>query len=164
MLASASSVSADGASNVALIDTTRLYAPNGIAEWRAARARLDAERTTFVAVESPDGQRQRLPVPDLKIDPASKERLRKRFEEIERDAEQQRAWSLREAEVLDPIRASVTRALELYARTHGIGLLLDRSELGKAVLVIAPGADITDAFIKSYDAGPSVPAKSKPKK
>lgn len=162
-LAFSSTAAADGASNVALIDTTRLYAPNGIAAWSAARARLDAERKTFVAVEVPDGEPERLPVPDLHVSPAVKKRLRKALDKIERESEQRRAWSQREAEVLDPIRAAVDRALERYAKTRGIELLLDRSKIAEAVLVIGPTVDITDAFIKNYNAGQAEPPKRKPK-
>jgi hypothetical protein len=69
------------------------------------------------------------------------------------------SWSAlaREREVLDPIEADVMRALDAYTQSHGIAILLDRDKLEDAVLVVAAGADITDAFIKDYD------AKARPK-
>lgn len=163
-LACTSSAWADRGPSVALIDTTRLYAPNGIAAWVEARARLDVERKTFVAVEAPDGQPLRLPVPDLDLGPAAQEKLRKEFARIEHESDRRRAWEQREAEVLDPIRTAVARALERYARTHGIELVLDRSQIASAVLVIGPTVDITDAFIRNFNASQSGPAKTKAKK
>jgi Skp family chaperone for outer membrane proteins len=51
-----------------------------------------------------------------------------------------------------PIEADVRAALERYARSHGIDLVLDRHKLGDLVLVVADSADITTAFIKDYNA------------
>jgi Skp family chaperone for outer membrane proteins len=63
--------------------------------------------------------------------------------------------------VLDPIRAAVSRGLEQFAKRHGIDLVLDRSQLGEAVLIAAPGVDITDAFIKDYNTNASPTRKQK---
>ena len=58
--------------------------------------------------------------------------------------------------MLDPIAADVTRALERYARAHGIdlvlGLVLDRGKLGEMLLVVSASADLTAAFIKDDNA------------
>jgi Skp family chaperone for outer membrane proteins len=131
---------------VALVETGRLFDKAGIAKWAAARARLDAEQSKFVVVESPDGKK-----PDPHAD-ISDPQFRKLFTDMDRDSARSKAWTAHEAEVLDPIEADVTAALEAYVQSHGIAVLLDRSELGRAVLVAAPGADITDAFIKDYNA------------
>jgi Skp family chaperone for outer membrane proteins len=131
---------------VALVDTGRLFHKAGIAKWAAARAKLDAEQPTFVVVESPDGKKPN-PHTDIR-DPT----WRKTFIDLDRDAMRRDAWHAHEREVLDPIKADVMRALDAYTQSHGIAIVLDRDKLEDAVLVVAAGADITDAFIKDYNA------------
>jgi Skp family chaperone for outer membrane proteins len=76
----------------------------------------------------------------------------KQIEQHDRKRQEDAAWSTHEQQVLGPIRDDVMRALESYARTHGIDLLLDRHELARTLLVVAASADITTAFIKNYNA------------
>lgn len=136
---------------VALVDTGRLFDKAGLAKWAAARAKLDAEEPKFVVVESPNGKKLN-PHADIS-DPT----MRKTFTDLDWDAARRDAWLAHEREVLDPIEADVMRALDAYTQSHGIAILLDRGKLDDAVLVVAVGADITDAFIKDYN------AKVKPK-
>lgn len=143
VIAVASPAAADG--RVALVDTSRLFASSGIGAWVAARAKLDAEEPHFKVVESPDGQK-----PDPHND-ISDPHFRKVLTDLERDSARGKAWNAHESEVLDPIEADVMRALDKYAQAHGIAIVLDRAKLADAVLVVAPGADITDAFIKDYN-------------
>lgn len=138
-------------SRVALVDLGRLFDKAGIAKWSAARAKLDAEESKFVVVESPDGK-----APDPHAD-ISDPKMRKLFTDLERDGARRGAWSAHEREVLDPIESDVMRALDAYTQSHGIALLLARDRIADAVLVVAEGVDITDAFIKDYN------AKSRPK-
>jgi len=148
-----SAAHADGAARVAIIDTSRLFAPNGIAAWAQARAKLDAEQATYRAAESPDGQTPtRIGMPDLDLPPEQRERLKRKLDEIERKTSQERAWKTHVEQVLGPIRAATLAGLADYAKAHKIDLVLDRVEMGSAVLVAAPGVDITDAFIKDYNA------------
>jgi len=131
---------------VALVDTGRLFHKTGIANWATARARLDAEERTFVVVESPDGKNAD-PHADVS-DPT----MRTRLTDLDRDLMRIKAWSAHEREVLEPIRADVMHALDTYAQGHDIAIVLDRDKLGEAVLVVIADADITDAFIKDYNA------------
>lgn len=134
-----SSARADSGARIVLIDMSRLYSANGVSEWAAARAKLDAERSTFVVVEVPEGGTS----PDDKYySPKDLPGLRR-----------QRAWEAHEKAILDPIRARVVLALAQYAKRRGIELVLDRSTLlSVAIVVAAPSIDITDAFLKDLDA------------
>ncbi len=131
---------AGGTSRVALVDTSTLWSAGGIAAYAAARARLDAEEKKFQVVELPPGSKppEKSPYPII--------------DQLNRDHVRWEAWSAHEAQVLDPIRADVLRALDRYARARGIGLVLDRAQIGDAVLIALPGVDITDAFVKDYNA------------
>ena len=145
LLAIASPAAADGG-RVALVDMKRLYAPFGIGAWVAASAKLDAEEPNFKVVESPDG---------TTVTPESDEHpfgAPKSDRDWQREHLRWQAWNTHWHAVIDPIEADVMRALDAYAKAHGITLLLDRAKLGDAVVVIADGADITDAFIKEYNA------------
>ncbi len=145
LLVTAASASADP-NRVALVDTDRMFDKAGVAVWAAARAKLDAEEPKFVVVESSSGQNVNAHT-DI-----SDPKMRKIFTDMDRDAERNKAWEAHVREVLDPIENDVLRALDAYARAHGIGIVLDRGKIGDAILVAAPGADITDAFIKDYNA------------
>ncbi len=52
--------------------------------------------------------------------------------------------------MLAPLEADLDKAISAYARSRGIELLLEKSETG--IVYIAPGVDITAAFIKDYNA------------
>lgn len=139
-----------GTTRVAIVDEATLFSPAGVARYRDALKRLDAERATFIAVESPTGTRpRRLEIPPGTFDPKTRQDLQRRFDEIERDTVTRDAWDAHVESVLAPIRLDVLRALEQFAKKRGIGLVLGRSEV--KVLVALPGADITRAFIAEYD-------------
>ena len=138
---------------VALVDTRQFFDKGGIAAWVAARAKLDAEEPKFKVVESPDGGKA-----NAHTDIENPE-IRKLYTDMDRDAARNKAWSAHESEVLDPIETDVMRALEKYAAVHGIGLVLDRKQLDDAVLVVAAGVDITDAFVKDYNTKAKAPKK-----
>lgn len=142
------------ADKVAVLDTPRLYQQGGIARWLDARKQLDADRARFRLVESPDGKAVKPPSCDT--DPLGKE-LCERLRKIESDSNARRVWYEHERSVLGPIEADVTAAIRTFASSQRIDLLLQKDE---TMLYVAPTADITDAFIKSYNAKPV----SKPKR
>jgi hypothetical protein len=142
------SADASGASRVALIDTSTLWSEGGIATYAAANAKLDAEEPNFKVVELPPGAQ--LP----------KKTGFESIDEMNRGNVRWEAWMAHKAKVLDPIKADVMRALERYMRARGIGLVLDRLQIQDAVFIALPGVDITDAFIKDYNA---TTAKTLPK-
>lgn len=153
LLATASRVDAGPApSKLAVIDTDRLWAAGGVAVWLAARAQLDAERTSYAPAENPGATPPpRIPTPDLGLPDGMKRDLERKLAELERNAARNSVWTAHEHEVLDPIVAEAYRGLERYARAHGLGLVLDRAKLGDAMLVVAPDMDITDRFIRDYN-------------
>jgi len=147
-----------GTTRVAVVETARLFSPAGIARYREALARLDAEKATFRAAESPTGKSpEKLPVPDLKLGPKQQEELKREFEKLDRESAKRQAWADHVAATLDPIRQDVMRALAQYAQGRGIGLVLERS--GSELVIVGPGTDITAAFIKDYDAKAAKPPR-----
>jgi Skp family chaperone for outer membrane proteins len=141
-----------GTNRVAVVNNARLFAEKGIARWVDARAKLDQERGTFKVVETPPGiTRRNTPVPDH-LSKERAERLRKRYDEIDRESVERQAWEKHESEVLDPIVANVNSALAEFAKIHKIGLVLDQESIGSSMLFLDAGVDITDAFIKHYNA------------
>lgn len=152
----ASSARAQGTTRVAVIDGDKLWATGGIARWVAARAKLDAERPKFKIVESPDGKPVTDPTPDV-CRSANSGRLKELCDEMRRSSQKQRedqAWDEHELQLLGPIETDVRQALEQFARSRGIGLVLDRQHLGDGIVVAIGGADITAEFIKHYNAKP----------
>lgn len=58
----------------------------------------------------------------------------------------------REREVTDPIWKEVGDAILVYGKTKNIDILIDLSKLAGAVLMLNETVDITDAFIKEFNA------------
>lgn len=68
-------------------------------------------------------------------------------------------YEKREQAVTEPIIKEIAAALDAYAKAHGIDLLLDGAKL-EALVAFNPVIDITDAFIKEFNAKNSgVPIK-----
>ena len=138
------------ADKIAVIDSDRLYEPGGIKRWLAARAQLDAERSEFKVVESPTGKPPR-EIPEFCKQRPSED-LCKRLKQIEKHTIEDTAWKQRERSVLDPIEAEVTKALQEFAKARRIDILFEKEE---TMIYVAPSADITDAFIKDFNAKPA---------
>ena len=149
------SVAHAGPTRVAVIDAEKLYEPGGISKWLAARAKLDAERPKFKVVEKPaDSKPPTIPVPDWCNKPTKdwEKKACADLREVQRKSIEGDEWTKHEREVLGPIETDVDKELQRYAVATGIDILLDRSEMGEAVLFVSASANITDAFIKSYNA------------
>ena len=141
-----------GTTRVAVVDTATVFSANGVARYRAALAQLDAEKATFKAAEHPTGKpRAPTTVPDVGLSEKHKEELKRKFEEIDRRSAKADAWSAHVAATLTPIKDDVSRELAQYAKSKGIGLVIERYA-GGALVVVGPGTDITATFIKHYDA------------
>jgi Skp family chaperone for outer membrane proteins len=136
------------ADKVAVIDLDRLYQKGGLARWLDARKQLDADRAKFRMVESPDGR-------SVKPDSCDGEPLGKEFCEqlrkLHSEEEARRLWSAHERSVLGPIEAEATTAMRAFARSQRIDILVPKEE---TMIYVSPAADITDAFIKSFNATP----------
>jgi Skp family chaperone for outer membrane proteins len=65
-------------------------------------------------------------------------------------------YESRKAELMDPIRQDIGRALDDFARQRGYAVILDSSKLTQAILVYdAAKADVTKDFIAFYNARPA---------
>ena len=74
--------------------------------------------------------------------------------EIKRKAEDAKAqYEKRSKVVIGPISADIGKAMNVFAKTHGIDMILDTSKLGGAgvILYMNAAADVTEAFIKDYN-------------
>lgn len=134
-----------------------------IARLVAANEQLALEKKSFRFVESPDGK---APVPDEWCKPpmeAYKKDLCEKFKKADLASRAEAAWALREAEVRAPIEATIEKAIIAYAKSRGIELLLEKYDTG--VVYMAPGVDITAAFIKDFNAkNPVVKPKPQPRR
>ncbi|HYE16146.1 MAG TPA: OmpH family outer membrane protein [Pyrinomonadaceae bacterium] len=63
----------------------------------------------------------------------------------------QRAYEKRWRELSDPINRDINAALQNYARSRGITLVIDISKMGGFVMVVNDQVDITKAFIADYN-------------
>ncbi len=140
LLVSIATAHADRGTRVALIDRERLFSLTGIADFAAARKRLDTEKTSPKA-ESPDGK--------TVTPPTSGESEGSR---LIREMQDKRQWYEYEEKTLEPIRTAVWRALEPYAKAQRIDLVIETSRVKHTLWYVGPGVDITDAFIKHYNA------------
>jgi Skp family chaperone for outer membrane proteins len=63
----------------------------------------------------------------------------------------QRAYEKRWREISDPINRDINAALQNFARSRGITLVIDISKMGGFVMVVNDQVDITKAFIAEYN-------------
>jgi Skp family chaperone for outer membrane proteins len=75
------------------------------------------------------------------------EQLKKDFQRKSEDA--QAAYDKRQLEIFQPLQDDIGKALEAYARGHGINVVIDGSRV--PVVYAADSLDITRAFIKEYN-------------
>jgi Skp family chaperone for outer membrane proteins len=54
-------------------------------------------------------------------------------------------------EVVGPISEDIGKALDVFAKSHGITMILDISKLAQAVLSVNTGMDVTQQFIAEYN-------------
>lgn len=64
----------------------------------------------------------------------------------------QAAYQQRQQEVFGPIMQQVDTDLQAYAKEREVGLLIDLSKLGEAVLFLKPDLDLTADFVARYNA------------
>jgi Skp family chaperone for outer membrane proteins len=69
-------------------------------------------------------------------------------------------YNKRYNEVLGPVSADIGKALDAFAKQHGITLLLEATRLQEvgAIIVADPSTDVTAAFIADYNSKNPVPA------
>lgn len=60
-------------------------------------------------------------------------------------------FAKRYQEVISPISQDILKALNAFAQTRGITMIVDISKLGPAVLTVNPAMDVTQAFVAEYN-------------
>ena len=77
------------------------------------------------------------------------ERLQRdlKYKKEQADADFQRRYN----EVVGPISQDIGKALDQFANSRGITMILDISKLAPAVLTVNPAMDVTQAFINEYN-------------
>jgi Skp family chaperone for outer membrane proteins len=81
---------------------------------------------------------------------------REEGEKLQRDIEYKKKqadadFAKRYQDVVSPISADIGKALDQYAQSQGITMILDISKLAPAVLTANPNMDVTRAFVASYN-------------
>jgi Skp family chaperone for outer membrane proteins len=74
---------------------------------------------------------------------------KKELQRKQEDAEV--AYEKRMQEKLAPINDEITKALDAYAKAHGLTLVLDIAKMGQMILAASETMDITRAFIIEYN-------------
>ena len=75
------------------------------------------------------------------------EQLKKDFQRKSEDA--QTAYDKRQQEIFQPLQDDIGKALEIYAKAHGINVVIDGSRV--PVVYAADSLDITRAFINEFN-------------
>jgi Skp family chaperone for outer membrane proteins len=77
------------------------------------------------------------------------ERLQRdlKYKKEQADADFQKRYN----DVVSPISQDIGKALDQFAQSHGITMILDISKLAPAVLTANPAMDVTKAFVTEYN-------------
>jgi len=176
---------AQPAAKIALIDTEAFYDQKvGITKIINAYKSLDTEfKTTTTELENGVKRFQTLQTeiqalqarasdPNNKV-PIDQNTARAKVDEAEKlqrdlkfkEEEFKTQLAKREAVILNPINQDIGKVLSEFATQKGYALILDSSKLGQAGVILARDktADVTDEFIKFYNARPAGSAITTPK-
>ncbi len=176
---------AQPAAKIALIDTEAFYDQKvGITKIINAYKSLDTEfKTTTTELENGVKRFQTLQTeiqalqarasdPNNKV-PIDQNAARAKVDEAEKlqrdlkfkEEEFKTQLAKREAVILNPINQDIGKVLSEFATQKGYALILDSSKLGQAGVILARDktADVTDEFIKFYNARPAGSAITTPK-
>lgn len=90
------------------------------------------------------------------VDPKSIQAKQEEFERLQRDLKYRKEQfdadaAKRYKELVGPVTAEISRALEQYANQNGLTLVLDLSKLLPALLTVNPATDITRSFIADFN-------------
>jgi Skp family chaperone for outer membrane proteins len=70
-----------------------------------------------------------------------------KYKKEQADADFQKRYN----DVVSPISQDIGKALDQFAQSHGITMILDISKLAPAVLTANPAMDVTKAFVTEYN-------------
>jgi Skp family chaperone for outer membrane proteins len=90
------------------------------------------------------------------VDPKTIQAKQDEAEALQRDMKRKKEdadalFTKRYEAVVRPISEDIQTALNSFAQTRGITMILDISKLAPAVLSANPAMDVTEAFIREYN-------------
>lgn len=146
---------------IALVDTEQfLDEKTGISRLVAAAKRVDNEfqprraeiQTLQSQIEKTTADIQKAaPVQDPKVTAQQQDKLDQMKKDYQRKGEDaQAAYQKRLQEVLGPVYDDIGKALDVYARAHGITLVLDVTKI-QGIVSADVSLDITKPFINEFN-------------
>ena len=103
------------------------------------------------------------PVQDPKVTAQQNEKIEQMKKDFQRKGEDaQAAYQKRLQEVLGPVYDEIGKALDVYAKAHGITLILDVTKI-QGILSASESLDITRAFITEFNSKNPTTASLTPK-
>jgi outer membrane protein len=103
------------------------------------------------------------PVQDPKVTAQQNEKIEQMKKDFQRKGEDaQAAYQKRLQEVLGPVYEEIGKALDTYAKAHGITLILDVTKI-QGILSASESLDITRAFITEFNSKNPTTASLTPK-
>jgi outer membrane protein len=147
---------------------------NGITKLVAAMKRVDSEftprktalQTLQQQIEKATADLQKAaPVQDPKVTQQQNDKIEQMKKDFQRQGEDaQAAYQKRWEEALGPIQDEIGKALDLFAKAHGITLILDVTKF-QGIVSASDSLDITAAFIREFNSkNPSTASLTTPPK
>src|SRR5207253_828983 len=90
------------------------------------------------------------------VDPKTVQAKQDEGERLQRDLDYKKKqadadFAKRYQDVVSPISADIGKALDQFASSRGITMILDISKLAPAILTVNPAMDVTRAFVAEYN-------------
>ncbi len=130
---------------------------------RAAELTQMQQRGQALAQEIEKLQNSQAPVAPETIRAKTDEYQKLQIDFKRKQEDLQAAYNKREPEIAGPIRQDIGNALKEFIKQKGINMVIDLSRDEKNIVLVADeSADITNEFIKFYNARPSNTATTRP--
>jgi len=160
-------------SKIALIDSSAFGdEKQGIVRIVTALKKLNAEfqprqnelQTLQQQIDKATADLQKVqPVQDPKLSAQQQDKIDTMKKDLQRKGEDaQAAFNKRQEEILSPILEDIGKALDVYAKAHGITMILDVTKL-PGIVSASDSLDITKAFIVEFNSkNPATAARTQP--
>jgi Skp family chaperone for outer membrane proteins len=121
-------------------------------EFKKPQTELDAAAQKVQALQTEIGNLQKSVAP---VDPKSIQAKIDQLDQLKKDSQRkledtQALYQQRRAALLTPLQEEVGKALDVFAKAHGITLIIDGSQV-PGVIYAADAMDVTRAFISEYN-------------